>query len=277
MNLAYWNINWLRAILKKWNLVDFIKQYNPDIMWLWEIKVNENQIDKWFIYFLNSLWYDLYLNSALKSWYSWTAILTKIKPINIYKWINIDKGFLCELCKIYNVNIDEAVDIIINDNEWRILNLEFEKFYFISVYVPNTKEDLSRLNLRQVWDRSLLNYIKNLKKPVILCWDMNVAHQPIDLKYPKANEWKHWYTIEEREWFSLYLENWFIDVFRYFYPEKIQYTRWSMRAWARKTNAGWRIDYFLISKDLISYVKDCIIYDNILWSDHAPIWLFIEF
>ncbi len=282
LKIASRNVNWLRAIAKKWNLFDYLEKENPDIVWLQETKAKPEQLDKGFFYKIEQqLGYKPYFHSAERWWYSWTAILTKIEPERIFKWFElIDKDILYKIYKDNYSYLDEQAikDLVLDDKEWRIIWAEFDKFYFISTYVPNAKPDLSRLDIRQFWDRALLEYIKYLSKnkSVILCWDMNVAHQPIDLKYPKANEWKHGYTKEEREGFSNYLYNWFIDSFRFLYPDKVQYSWWSMRANARKNNSWWRIDYCLISPDLRDKLKDAFIHDQILGSDHAPVWIILD-
>jgi len=284
LTIASRNVNGLRAIIKKGCLLDYLKQYKPDIIWLQEIKATQNQIDKGFIHLLEKLGYKYrYFNSAEKLWYSGTAIFSKIEPKNIIKWFELlpddliydilDREF-----KNLEISKEEIEKVIKKDVEWRLLIAEFDKFYFWSVYVPNAKPDLSRLDFRQFWDRVLLEYMKFLskQKSIIFCWDMNVAHMPIDLKYPKANEWKHWYTKEERKWFSNFLKAWFIDCFRYLYPDKVQYSWWSLRANARKNNSGWRIDYCLISPDLKNKLKDAFIHDHILGSDHAPVGVILD-
>ncbi len=281
MIIASRNVNGLRAIVKKGNLFEYLEKYNPDIIGLQEIKVKPEQLDKAFFYKLEQLWYIPYFNSANRGWYSGTAIFSKIEPVNIYKGFeNMNKDLLYKLYreKFSSLKEDEVNSLVINDEEWRLITADYGNFYFISSYVPNAKPDLSRLDIRQFWDAALLEYIKYLdkQKPIILCGDMNVAHQPIDLKYPKANEWKHWYTIEERQWMTNYLKSWFIDTFRHLYPEKIQYSWWSMRANARKNNSWWRIDYCLISSSLKDKLKDAFIHDHILGSDHAPVGIVLD-
>jgi exodeoxyribonuclease-3 len=282
LKIASRNVNWLRAILKKWNLIDYLKQYKPDIIWLQEIKLSAHQVDKGFLKILKDLGYNyIFFNHAQRPWYAGTAIFSKVKPVNFHKWLfkltNDDIQKIKNELKL-KVSDDEIKKVILNDEEWRVSILEGDNFYFISCYVPNAKVDLSRLDFRQVWDKFMLTFLKKLDehKPIIFCWDLNVAHQPIDLKYPKANEWKHWYTIQEREWFSNYLKAWFIDTFRYLYPDKIQYSWWSMRANARKNNSWWRIDYCLISPKLKDKLVDAFIHDHILWSDHAPVGVILD-
>ncbi len=276
------NVNGLRSIIRKGNLLDYLKKEKPDIVWLQEIKARENQIDKGFIKLLKDLGYNyIFINSAERGGYSGTAIFSKIKPEKFIKGFELLPNDIVK--KVYEkykdrVSLNEVEEVILKDKEWRICIAEYPSFYMWSVYVPNAKVDLSRLDFRQFWDEILLEYMKYLskKKPVVFCWDMNVAHNPIDLKYPKANEWKHGYTIEERQWFSRFLEHWFIDTFRYLYPNKIQYSWWSLRANARKNNSWWRIDYCIISSDLKEKLIDAFIHDNILWSDHAPVGVILD-
>ena len=193
MKLISFNVNWIRSNISKWFL-DYLIEENPDIIWLQEVKATEDElpikID------LLSMWYNVYWNSAYKKWYSWTAIFTKIKPISVN----------------YGLWLPE------HDEEWRVITLEFDNFYFITVYTPNAKRELNRLDYRQLWDSLFLDYVRRLEqnKPVIFCGDLNVAHREIDLTNPKANKWNAWFTDEEREWFQKYIDNWFIDTFRYF-------------------------------------------------------------
>ena len=271
MKILSRNVNWLRAIIKKW-FIDFLQNINPDILGLQEIKVHPDQLDQFFVDDLEQLGYKLYLNPAKRKWYSWTAILTKIKPINIIKWIQIDEDFT----KKYPEYAEEVEEVIHQDKEWRVLTTEFEDFFFTTVYTPNAKPDLSRLNFRQIWDEAFLAYMKKLDqiKPVIFCGDLNVAHTEIDLKNPKANEWSHWFTIQERQWFSRFLKNGFVDTFRYFYPDKTgAYSWWSYFWNARKNNSWWRIDYVLVSEKLTDRLKSAFILPEIMGSDHCPVGL----
>jgi len=269
MKILSRNVNWLRAIIKKW-FIDFLQTINPDILGLQEIKVQPDQLDQFFVDDLEQLGYKLYLNPAKRKWYSWTAILTKIKPLNIIKWIQIDEDFT----KKYPEYAQEIEEVIHQDKEWRVLTAEFEDFFFTTVYTPNAKPDLSRLNFRQIWDEAFLEYMKKLGqiKPVIFCGDLNVAHTEIDLKNPKANEWSHWFTIQERQWFSRFLKNGFVDTFRYFYPDKTgAYSWWSYFWNARKNNSWWRIDYVLVSEKLTDRLKSAFILPEIMGSDHCPV------
>ena len=271
MKLLSWNVNWLRAVVKKW-FMDFLNNVQPDILWLQEIKVQPDQLDQFFLDDLEQAGYKVYFNSAKRKWYSWTAILTKKEPLNVIKWIHLEE----DLIKTYPEYAKEIEEVIYQDKEWRVLTAEFDDFFFTTVYTPNAKPDLSRLNFRQIWDEAFLKYMKKLDqiKPVIFCWDLNVAHQEIDLKNPKANEWSHWFTKEERQWFSNFLKHWFIDTFRYLYPDKTwTYSRWSYFGNARKNNSWWRIDYFLISNKLVDKLKDAFILPEITWSDHCPVWI----
>lgn len=232
--------------------MDYLIKENPDIIWMQEIKAEEHEVPIWFD--LNSLGYFTYWNSSkAKKWYAGTAIFTKIKPLKV----------------IYDTWIDD------HDKEWRIITLEFDKFYFVNVYTPNAKRDLERLDYRQLWDSLFLDLLKRLEleKPVIVCGDFNVAHKEIDLANPGPNRGNAWFTDEERGGFSKFLNDWFIDTFRHFYPDKIwAYSWWSNMKNCREKNIWWRIDYFLISNILKSNLKDAFIRTEIYWSDHCPIW-----
>jgi len=286
MKILSWNINWLRAILKKWFL-DFLDQHQPDILGLQETKVSENQIDQFVLDEIKSN-YHVFFNPAEKKWYSWTAIFSKTKPLNVFKWINLDVREIEKIIDEYNLEHkdhhykplkNEIEDTILKDNEWRVLTAEFDNFFFTTVYTPNAKWDLSRLDFRQIWDKAFLIYMKKLEKqkPVIFCWDLNVAHKEIDLKNPKANIWSHWFTKEEREGFEEFIKHWFIDTFRYFYPDKEwAYSWWSYFWNARKNNSGWRIDYILVSNSLKNNLKNALILSEVLWSDHCPVWIEID-
>ena len=276
MKLASWNINWIRAWIRKWTFFEFLEKYSPDIIGLQEVKWKLKQLDIKDIEKIESMWYYIYWNSAIRPGYSWTAILSKIHPINVYNWINTSN---LELNKI---EIDEVIE---ENHEWRVITAEYENFYFITVYTPNSKGDLSRLEYRSIWDLVFLKYIKNLelKKPVIICWDLNVAHKEIDLANPWPNKttnkkpWSAWFTDKERNWMDNFLNNWLIDTFRFFYPNiEKKYTWWSNFWNARARNIWWRIDYFLVSEILKNNLKDTKIYDKVLWSDHCPIELELQ-
>jgi len=274
MKIISWNVNWLRSIIQKW-FINFIKQEQPDILWLQETKIKDYQIDMFFLDEIHRLWYFTYFNSSKKWWYSWTAIFTKYKPLQVYKWIKINEKF------IYNfTNFSEEIqNIIFKDNEWRVITLEYNNFYFITVYTPNSKHDLSRLNFRKIWDKAVLEYLKKLNenKPVIFSWDLNVAHKEIDLAEPEKYKQTPWFTNEERYWFENYLQNWFIDTFRHMYPNK----QWAYSFWFyfwknREKNLWWRIDYILISKKLKTNLIDSLILSDIKWSDHCPVWILLS-
>lgn len=249
MKLISWNINGIRAVMKKW-FPEILQKLNPDIIGLQEIKAKPEQIiaetD-----IIQSLGYECIFNSAERPWYSGTAVFTKIPPMAVMNRIGTEA-----------------------DNEGRTLALEFEDFYFVNSYIPNSKDDLSRLPYRQEWDKAMHDFLAKLQthKPVIFCWDLNVAHQPIDLKNWKANEGEHGYTIEERHGFDNFLKMGLVDIFRERNPELVgAYTWWSPLGSARLNNSGWRIDYFLHSRDLLPRITDATIHADIMGSDHCPV------
>lgn len=247
-------MNWIRANVQKWFL-DYLNSENPDVIWLQEVKATEWELPIRFD--LMALGYDVYWNAAQRKWYSWTAVFSKIKPISVN----------------YGLGMPE------HDDEGRIITLEFEDFHFVTVYTPNAKRDLERLEYRQLWDSLFLDYLKRLEqtKPVIICWDLNVAHKEIDLTNPKQNRWNAWFTDEERAWFQKFADNWFLDTFRFFYPDKTwEYSWWSNFANARERNIGWRIDYFLISESFKDRLSSAFIRQQIKWSDHCPVWIEIN-
>jgi len=245
-----WNVNGLRAIVTK-GFKDIFNDIDADIFCLQETKLQEGQIDLHFPGYFD------YWNYAQKKGYSGTAIFTKEKPISVSLGLDIEE----------------------HDQEGRVITLEFEEYYVITVYTPNSKTELARLDYRMTWEDDFKTYLKNLekKKPVIVCGDLNVAHKEIDLKNPKSNRKNAGFTDEERNKFSILLEDGFIDTFRYFYPEQEEiYSWWSYRFSARKNNAGWRIDYFLASKSLDSRLENAKIHAEILGSDHCPVELMIK-
>ena len=245
-----WNVNGLRAIYKK-GFVDIFNEINADIFCFQETKLQEGQID------LNLPGYEMYWNYAEKKGYSGTAIFTKIKPISVTKGIGIEE----------------------HDKEGRVITLEFENYYLVTVYTPNSQTELARLDYRMKWEKDFKAYIKELekKKPVVICGDLNVAHKEIDLKNPKTNRKNAGFTDEEREKFTELLNDGFIDTFRYFYPnEEGKYSWWSYRFSARKKNAGWRIDYFLVSEALKDKLKSADILSDIMGSDHCPVELILK-
>lgn len=273
MKLVSWNVNGIRANLKKW-FIEYLKEENPDIIWLQEIRAEEDYI-KNELEEIKNLWYEIFWNNAQKKWYAGTAIFTKIKPVSYGFWI---WDYELEEIKIsWNWQFSLFWEKKENNNyEWRMICLEFPNFYFLNLYVPNAQHWLTRLDYRKKWDALFLENAKKLEKnkPLIFCWDLNVAHTEIDLANPKSNKKNAGFTIEERNWFSKYLENGFVDTFRFFYPDKTwAYSWWSNFANARARNIGWRIDYFLVSQSLKKDLKDAFIRNNIEWSDHCPVWI----
>ena len=250
MKLISWNVNGLRACITKGFLESF-GELDADIFCLQETKLSEGQI------VLELPGYYQYWNYAEKKGYSGTAIFTKKEPLQVS----------------YGRGIEE------HDKEGRVITAEYENFYFVTVYTPNSQNELARLPYRMKWEEDFLNYLKKLeeKKPVIYAGDLNVAHKEIDLKNPKTNRKNAGFTDEEREKFTKVIESGFIDTFRYFYPEQEGiYSWWSYRFKAREKNAGWRIDYFLVSECLKDKLKDAKIHTDILGSDHCPVGLQIE-
>lgn len=263
MKLFSWNVNGLRAVIKKGAFQKFITEYQPDILCLQETKAKQGQAE------IDLPEYEEYWNSADRAGYSGTAIFTKIKPISI---IN---GFLPTLSDISDMR-DRYGD---PTKEGRLITAEFEKFFVVTVYTPNSKEDLSRLNLRyQSWDKTFLAHIKELekRKPLLFCGDMNVAHTEDDLSNPKPNEGKHGFTKEEREGFQKFIDSGFIDTFRIFTQGKGHYTWWAQWANARARNVGWRIDYWLASVSLKDHIKAANIHPNVMGSDHCPVSVTVE-
>lgn len=245
MKLISWNVNGLRACVGK-NFMDFFQEIDADIFCIQESKLQEGQID------LDLPGYHQYWNYAEKKGYSGTAIFTKQEPLSAF----------------YGIGIPE------HDKEGRVITLEFEKFYMITVYTPNSQNELARLSYRMEWEDAFRAYLKKLEetKPVVVCGDLNVAHKEIDLKNPKTNRKNAGFTDEEREKFTVLLDSGFIDTFRYFYPDAEGiYSWWSYRFQARAKNAGWRIDYFLISECLKEALKSAHIHTDILGSDHCPV------
>lgn len=249
-----------------------LKDENPDIIWLQETKWSFEQLTKKDQAELIDAGYHIYWNAAQRPGYSGTAVLSKQEAIA--HWNGIDES------SFDHDDVDFVDETLIKNHEWRVVTLEFENHFFVTVYTPNSKDDLSRLAYRyNVWDKAFLQYLKwlEVKKPVIVCWDLNVAHKEVDLARPKQNTKSAGFTNEERERFSNFLEAWFIDSFRYKYPNVTEkYTWWSYRAWARARNVGWRIDYFLTSKSIKENIIDALTRDDMLWSDHCPVELQIN-
>lgn len=247
MKLISWNVNGIRACVNK-GFKEFFENINADIFCIQETKCQKDQIE------LEFKGYKSYWNSAEKKGYSGTAIFTKIDPIDVK----------------YGIGIEE------HDKEGRVITLEFEKFYMVNIYTPNSKRELERLDYRQIWEDEIRKYLLDLQKtkPVIMCGDLNVAHEEIDLKNPKTNRGNAGFTDEERAKMTKLLNSGFIDTFRHLYPKKEEaYTWWSYMGKAREKNIGWRIDYFIISKDIANEIKEAKIHPEILGSDHCPIEL----
>lgn len=250
MKLISWNVNGLRACVKK-GFLDYFNDINADIFCVQETKLQEGQID------LDLEGYKQYWNYAVKKGYSGTAVFTKEEPLSVK----------------YGLGIEE------HDQEGRVITLEFEKFYLVNVYTPNSQRGLARLDYRMTWEDAFKSYLMELNsvKPVILCGDLNVAHNEIDLKNPSSNRKNAGFSDEEREKMTKLLESNFIDTFRYFYPDKEEaYTWWSYMRKARERNAGWRIDYFIVSKELKDSLIDSKIHSNVMGSDHCPVVLEID-
>ena len=250
MKLISWNVNGIRAAIKK-GFLDYFNDQNADIFCLQETKLSAGQLD------LELKGYHQYWNYAEKKGYSGTAIFTKQEPISVQ----------------YGLGIDE------HDKEGRVITLEFENFYMVTVYTPNSQEKLARLDYRMVWEDEFRKFLLELdkKKPVIICGDLNVAHKEIDLKNPKTNRKNAGFSDEERAKMTTLLESGFVDSFRYFYPNRAEiYSWWSYRFSARAKNAGWRIDYFLVSDRIKTNMKDAEIHTEILGSDHCPVVLNIN-
>lgn len=250
MKLISWNVNGLRAVMSKGFLIPFMNKEKPDIMAFQETKMQENQLD------FNFDGYFRYMNSAEKKGYSGTMVLSKEKPISV----------------TYDIEGED------HPLEGRVITLEYEDFYFVCAYVPNSKDGLKRLDYRMHWEDDLRKHLMKLdkKKPVIYTGDLNVAHNEIDLKNPDENHFSAGFSDEEREKFSKLLESGFKDTFRELYPETVKYSWWSYRTRARERNAGWRIDYFVVSERMMKNVEDSIIYNEVFGSDHCPVGLLIK-
>jgi exodeoxyribonuclease-3 len=258
MKIYSWNVNGIRAVVRKGALQDFMKKHQPDILAIQETKAKQGQAEIEFEGY-SEFWY-----SAEKPGYSGTAIFTKVKPLQV---IN---GLPQDIIKKFKVSGDVYGD---PNLEGRVIAAEFDKFWLVTVYTPNAKDDLSRVPLRHKhWDPAFLAYVKQLeeKKPVVFSGDLNVAHTPEDLANDKANVGKKGFTIEEREGFQNFVDAGFVDTFRMFKQGKGYYTWWSHFAKARERNVGWRIDYFLVSDKLKDKVKAAEIHPNVLGSDHCP-------
>jgi len=250
MRFVSWNVNGLRACIKK-GFLDYFNDINADFFCLQEIKMSEGQLN------LELEGYETFYNYAQRKGYSGTAIFTKYKPLGVK----------------YGMGIEE------HDTEGRLITLEYDDFFLVTCYTPNSKQELLRLDYRMIWEDNFRNYLIELNKTksVIVCGDLNVAHKEIDLKNPKTNRKNAGFTDEEREKMSILLDSGFTDTFRYFYPDKEnEYSWWSYFGKSRERNAGWRIDYFLTSKDMDDRLVDAQIHQSILGSDHCPVYLEIK-
>ena len=250
MKLVSWNVNGLRAVMGK-GFMDFFRAADADIFCLQETKLQAGQID------MDLPGYEQYWNYAEKKGYSGTAVFTKKKPLSVR----------------YGIGVEE------HDREGRVIALEFEAFWFVTVYTPNAQRELTRLDYRMEWEDAFLAFLKELEqtKPVVFSGDLNVAHRPIDLKNPASNKNNAGFTEQERGKMSVLLENGFTDTFRYFYPDREgAYTWWSYMFKAREKNAGWRIDYFIVSNILQKHLTGTAIHSDVFGSDHCPVSLEID-
>ena len=250
MKFVSWNVNGLRAVISK-GFEQIFNGFDADFFCVQEIKLQEGQID------LNLEGYDSFYNYAERKGYSGTAVLSRHKPLSVRRGIGVER----------------------HDTEGRVLTLEYDGFYLVNVYVPNSQRELTRLDYRMDWEAEFLKYITQLdsEKPVIICGDMNCAHEEIDLANPKTNRRNAGFTDEERQCMTRMLDSGFIDTFRYLHPdEKGAYSWWSFRGGARAKNVGWRIDYFIISKRLADSLVDASIHPDIMGADHCPVSITIE-
>ena len=254
MKLISGNVNGLRAVITK-GFKDFFEEINADIFCIQETKMQEDQIEDNIKEIFKQ--YNCYWNSAEKKGYSGTAVFSKKKPLKV----------------TYGIGIEE------HDKEGRVITLEFEKFYLVNCYTPNSKRELERLEYRMVWENEFRKYLVELNKskPVVICGDLNVAHEEIDLKNPKTNRRNAGFTDEERGKMTELLDSGFTDTFRYLYPNKTEcYSWWSYMFKAREKNAGWRIDYFLVSKSIENKIKESYIFSDVMGSDHCPVGLDLD-
>jgi len=247
MKLVSWNVNGIRACKEK-GFMDFFNSIDADIFCIQETKMQEGQAD------VDIPGYYRYMSSAIKKGYSGTMVYTKEKPLSVRYGLKDGK---------YN-------------DEGRVIICEYDKFYLVNVYTPNSQDGLKRLDYRMVYEDDLRNYLLSLDKPVVLCVDLNVAHERIDIKNPDSNQRNAGFTIEERNKMTQLLESGFIDSYRYLYPTKVEYSWWSYRFNARANNAGWRIDYFIVSKDKLDSIKEAKIHTGVYGSDHCPVELIFE-
>ncbi len=254
LHLVNWNVNGIRAIVRK-DFVKDIRQLAPDILCLQETKASVEEVKSALVLLPE---YKAVVNSSkMRKGYSGTAILSKIEPIRV----------------VFDMDIEE------HDQEGRVITAEFERFFLVTVYTPNSGQGLKRLDYREKWDEEFRKYVVGLaaNKPVIICGDLNVAHQPIDIARPKENYNKSaGYTQREIDGFTKLLEAGFVDTYRRFYPDTVKYTYWNVVFNSRARNVGWRIDYFLVTDSIITNVQDAMVYDHVLGSDHCPVALKIE-
>jgi exodeoxyribonuclease III len=249
MKLISWNVNGLRAVVNK-GFMDFFNEVNADVFCLQETKMQPDQL------ILDLPGYHQYFNSAVRKGYSGTAVFTKIKPLQV----------------TYDIGIEH------HDQEGRVITCEYDDFFLVTVYTPNSQNELARLDYRMQWEDDFLQYLKKLEqvKPVVVCGDLNVAHKEIDLKNPSSNRKSAGFTDEERSKFTQLLNNGFTDTYRYLYPDvRDVYTWWSYMNFARQNNAGWRIDYFVVSEALNEHIVDAMIYPEVMGSDHCPVGLIL--
>lgn len=254
MKFVSWNVNGVRSVLTK-GFLEYLQKESPDVIGLQEVKATEEQFPAGLD--LQSLGYNVYWNAAERKGYSGTAVFSKIKPLSVR----------------YGYGMAE------HDTEGRIITLEFEEYFFVTVYTPNAKRELERLEYRQLWDSLFFDYLKRLEaeKPVIVSGDLNVAHEDIDLANPRENRGNAGFTDEERDGFRKFLSGGFVDSFRHFYPNKTgEYTWWSNFFHARDRNIGWRLDYFLVSSSLQSRLQSAFIRQEVRGSDHCPVGVEIE-
>ena len=260
-----WNVNGIRAILNKGNLQELIGEQQPDILCIQETKAKQGQAEVDFPEY-QEIW-----NSAQRPGYSGTAIFTKPTPLHTFP------DFSDEINQSYLWNEDTYGNPL---SEGRVLTAEYPEFFLVTVYTPNSKQDLSRLGLReQLWDPAFLQYLKELEKtkPIVVCGDFNAAHTKIDLARPKDNEMNAGYTKEERQGITNLINAGLVDTFRTLHPDEQKYTWWTWRARARERNVGWRIDYFFISKSLMKHLVSAEIHDNVKGSDHCPVSICLDF
>ena len=251
MKIVTWNVNGLRACITK-GFNDFFKEIDADIFCIQETKMQDEQAEE-----IQFDGYYRYMNSAVKKGYAGTMVFSKMEPISV----------------TYGLGIEE------HDQEGRIITLEYDNFYLVNCYTPNSKRELERLEYRMRWEDEMLKYFKKLeeRKPVVYCGDLNVAHEEIDIKNPQTNHFSAGFTDDEREKMTRLLASGFIDTFRYLYPDKVEYSWWSYMRNAREKNIGWRLDYFIVSEVLKDKIKDTKIYTQVLGSDHCPVSLDLVF